>query len=90
MAIPSAVDANVVEYVSKAIALSYGWRWVFWGLAIAYTVFVSIVAIQIPQDTRQQSNLNLSIVYKSMVVLLSRLSILAIYGAGFTLLWRVN
>ncbi|MGL6338500.1 MAG: MFS transporter [Waterburya sp.] len=77
----------VAQLYSSTLALNYGWRWVFWGLAIAYLVFVLIIAIQIPQDIKQGSRIRLSSVYKSMIALLGRPSVLALYGAGFTLLF---
>ncbi|NJM90602.1 MAG: MFS transporter [Hydrococcus sp. RU_2_2] len=77
----------VAQVYASTIALNYGWRWVFWGLAIAYTVFVFILATQISQDARQRSNVSLLSVYRSIAALLGRPAIVAVYTAGFTLLF---
>lgn len=77
--------AIVAQVYASAIALNYGWRSVFWILAIVYTVLLLLIITQIPQSNKQNPNASLSSVYKSMATLLMRPSILAVYAAGFTL-----
>lgn len=77
--------AIVAQVYASAIALNYGWRAVFWILAIVYTVLLLLVITQIPKSSKQNSTASRSSVYKSMATLLIRPSILAVYAAGFTL-----
>jgi MFS transporter, YNFM family, putative membrane transport protein len=77
----------VAQVYSSTIALNYGWRWVFWSLAIAYIILLLVITTQIPQIARQNVNISILNVYKSMAALLNRSSLLAVYLAGFTLLF---
>jgi predicted MFS family arabinose efflux permease len=75
----------VAQLYSSTIALNYGWRWVFWGLAIAYTALAFIIATQIPQAVRQKSELGILGVYKNMAALLKRRSLVVVYLSGFAM-----
>ncbi len=72
----------VAQLYSSAIALNYGWRWVFWGLAIAYTALTFIIATQIPESVRQKSNISILGIYQNMTALLKRRSLVVVYLAG--------
>lgn len=75
----------VAQLYSSAIALNYGWRWVFWGLAIAYTALTFVIAIQIPENVRQKSNISILGIYQNMAALLKRRSLVVVYLAGFAM-----
>ena len=79
------VSGIVAQLYSSAIALNYGWRWVFWGLAIAYAALAFIIATQIPQGVRQKSDISILGVYKNMAALLKRRSLTIVYLAGFAM-----
>jgi MFS transporter, YNFM family, putative membrane transport protein len=75
------------QVYASAIVPIYGWRWVFWLLAITYTVAVLILIVQLPSDVTQKTQVSLAKVYKNMAVLLTRPSLLAVFVASFTLLF---
>jgi MFS transporter, YNFM family, putative membrane transport protein len=77
----------VAQVYSSTIALNYGWRWVFWLLAIAYMISLLVITTQIPRIARRNVKIGILNVYKSMAALLNRFSLLAVYLAGFTLLF---
>lgn len=75
----------VAQLYSSAIAIYSSWRWVFWGLAIAYIALAFIIATQIPQSFREKSDLSILGVYKNMAALLKRRSLVVVYLAGFAM-----
>jgi MFS transporter, YNFM family, putative membrane transport protein len=75
----------IAQLYSSTIALNYGWRWVFWILAIVYTIFALIITTQIPQDDQPRSKTSILVVYKNMAALLKRRSLVVVYLAGFTM-----
>ena len=79
--------AGIVGQVyGSAIGAIYGWRWVFWLLAIAYAVFILLIGTQLPKGTRQKLNTSILSVYKNMAALLIRPSLLSAYAAAFMVL----
>jgi MFS transporter, YNFM family, putative membrane transport protein len=73
----------VAQVYSSAIALNYGWRWVFWILAIAYVALLLLIITRLPQNVNQNPNSSLLSIYKSMATLLTRPSFLVVCGTGF-------
>ena len=81
------LSAGIVGQVyASAVGTIYGWRWVFWLLALAYAVAVFFIATQLPNGAGQKLNASILSVYENMAALLSRPSLLAAYAAAFMLL----
>jgi MFS transporter, YNFM family, putative membrane transport protein len=73
----------VAQLYSSTVASTYGWRWVFWILAIAYIIFAGIIVTQIPQGQQRKSKTSILKIYRNMASLLKRRSLLVVYLAGF-------
>lgn len=76
----------VGQIYSSIVILTYGWRWIFWFLAIAYTVAAFIVAYQFPDSVTKKSAPSVLSVYKNMIFLLKSHRLLAAYTAAFMVL----
>jgi predicted MFS family arabinose efflux permease len=79
--------AGIVGQVySSIVILTYGWRWIFWFLAIAYTVAAFIVAYRFPDSVTKKSATSVLSVYKNMIFLLKSPRLLAAYTAALMVL----
>jgi YNFM family putative membrane transporter len=76
----------VGQIYSSIVILTYGWRWIFWFLAIAYTVAAFIVAYRFPDSVTKKSATSVLSVYKNMIFLLKSHRLLAAYTAAFMVL----
>lgn len=76
----------VGQIYADAVSGIYGWRWVFWLLAIAYAIAAFSIAIQLPHGVSQKLNTNALSVYQKMLELLTRPALLSVYMATFVLL----
>lgn len=80
--------AGIIGQVyASAVIPSYGWRWVFWFLALTYAIAVFIIITQLPDSSAPKSRVSLVNVYKNMAKLLTSPSLLAVFAASFTLLF---
>jgi len=68
-----------------AVGQAAGWRWVFWSLAVVYGLIALMLGRWLPVDP-PPSGQPLTSAYRRMPGLLRRPELLAIYGAGLTLL----
>jgi predicted MFS family arabinose efflux permease len=68
------------------VSSTYGWRWVFWFLAIAYAVAAFVVAKRFPDSVRQKPSTSILSVYRNMAALLKSYSLLAAYTAALMVL----
>lgn len=71
---------------SSIVSWAYGWRWVFWFLAITYAVAAFTVATQLPDNVKQKPSANILSIYRNMVALLRFHSLLAAYAAALMVL----
>lgn len=79
--------AGIIGQVyASVISLNYGWRWIFWFLAIAYAVAAFTVAKKFPDGVRQKPRVNILNVYRNMAALLRSNSLLAAYAATLIVL----
>jgi predicted MFS family arabinose efflux permease len=79
--------AGIVGQVySSIVILTFGWRWTFWFLAIAYAVAAFTVAYRFPDSVRKKSSVSVLSVYRNMVSLLRSYQLLAAYLAAFMVL----
>ena len=79
--------AGIVGQVySSIVIVTFGWRWVFWFLAIAYAIFAFTIAYKFPDSVRKKSGASVIIVYKNMISLLKSYQLLATYGAALMVL----
>lgn len=74
------------QVYSSIVSLNYGWRWVFWFLAIAYAIAALTVAKLLPDSVRQKPSASILSVYRNMAALLRSPSLLAAYAAALMVL----
>lgn len=75
------------QLYASVVSLTYGWRWVFWFLAIAYAIAAVTVAKKFPDIIRQTPDVSILNVYKNMAALLKDRSLLAALAAAFVILF---
>jgi MFS transporter, YNFM family, putative membrane transport protein len=67
------------QVYSSIITLNFGWRWIFWFLAIAYAVAAFTIAYRFPDSIRKKNSASVLSVYKNMILLLKSYQLLATY-----------
>lgn len=76
------------QVYADAVSLAAGWEWVFWGLAVVYSVLIALVyALPDSGTATGNSTTNLRTVYVRMGQLLRNRVLLAAYFVAFTLLF---
>jgi MFS transporter, YNFM family, putative membrane transport protein len=74
------------QVYSSIVILNFGWRWIFWFLAIAYAVAAFTIAYRFPDNVSKKSTKSIFNIYKNMIFLLKESHLIAAYAAALVVL----
>jgi MFS transporter, YNFM family, putative membrane transport protein len=77
------------QIYGSSVGVLYGWRWVFWGFAVAYALIALAISKQLPESRVTKSQVALISIYTNMLKLLGKPVLLVAYSITFSLLFSL-